>query len=155
MTTFIGQALLSPKLQFPRSNAPRRVKRVQKYIGDEPFMLTYGDGVSDVDLNALLNQHHSSGASQGSLPVKFPYFSPFLCPNAPRHTAAIPHFFQLWGEPTVHPDFVKFLQWAYETGMRKYFCTNGMRLEQLTPHISSNFTLSRWVSMHCQKPGCL
>ena len=38
-----------------------RVKRVQKYIGDEPFMLTYGDGVSDVDLNALLNQHHSSG----------------------------------------------------------------------------------------------
>ena len=38
-----------------------RVKRVQKYIGDEPFMLTYGDGVSDVDLNALLEQHRASG----------------------------------------------------------------------------------------------
>ena len=38
-----------------------RVKRVRDYIGDEPFLLTYGDGVSDVDLNALLNQHHSSG----------------------------------------------------------------------------------------------
>lgn len=38
-----------------------------------------------------------------------------------------------WGEPTVHPDFVEFLRWAYESGMRKYFCTNGMRLEQLTP----------------------
>ncbi|MCI9187542.1 MAG: glucose-1-phosphate cytidylyltransferase, partial [Oscillospiraceae bacterium] len=38
-----------------------RVKRVQKYIGSEPFMLTYGDGVSNVDLNALLNQHRSSG----------------------------------------------------------------------------------------------
>ena len=38
-----------------------RVKRVQKYIGDEPFMLTYGDGVSDVDLNALLAQHRASG----------------------------------------------------------------------------------------------
>ena len=38
-----------------------RVKRVRKYIGNEPFMLTYGDGVSDVDLNALLNQHKSSG----------------------------------------------------------------------------------------------
>ena len=38
-----------------------RVKRVQKYIGDEPFMLTYGDGVSDVDLNALLAQHRTSG----------------------------------------------------------------------------------------------
>lgn len=38
-----------------------RVKRVQKYIGDEPFMLTYGDGVSTVDLNALLAQHRVSG----------------------------------------------------------------------------------------------
>ena len=38
-----------------------RVKRVQKYIGDEPFMLTYGDGVSNVDLNTLLAQHRSSG----------------------------------------------------------------------------------------------
>ena len=37
-----------------------RVKRVQKYIGNEPFMLTYGDGVSNVDLNALLNQHQAS-----------------------------------------------------------------------------------------------
>ena len=38
-----------------------RVKRVQKYIGDEPFLLTYGDGVSDVDLNALIRQHQESG----------------------------------------------------------------------------------------------
>lgn len=37
-----------------------RVKRIQKYIGDEPFMLTYGDGVSDVDLNLLLAQHRAS-----------------------------------------------------------------------------------------------
>ena len=38
-----------------------RVKRVQKYIGDEPFMLTYGDGVGDIDLDALLAQHQASG----------------------------------------------------------------------------------------------
>ncbi len=38
-----------------------RIKRVQKYIGDEPFLLTYGDGVSDVDLNAVLERHRSSG----------------------------------------------------------------------------------------------
>ena len=38
-----------------------RVKRVQKYIGDESFMLTYGDGVGDIDLNALLAQHQASG----------------------------------------------------------------------------------------------
>ena len=38
-----------------------RVKRVEEYIGSEPFLLTYGDGVSDVDLNALLEQHRHSG----------------------------------------------------------------------------------------------
>lgn len=38
-----------------------RIKRVQKYIGDETFMLTYGDGVSDVDLDALIRQHQESG----------------------------------------------------------------------------------------------
>ncbi|MBQ7519201.1 MAG: glucose-1-phosphate cytidylyltransferase [Clostridia bacterium] len=37
-----------------------RVKRVQQYVGNETFLLTYGDGVSDVDLNALLAQHRAS-----------------------------------------------------------------------------------------------
>lgn len=38
-----------------------RVKRVQKYVGNEPFMLTYGDGVSDVDLGKLLAFHRAHG----------------------------------------------------------------------------------------------
>ena len=38
-----------------------RVKRIQKYIGDETFMLTYGDGLCTVDLNALLSFHRSHG----------------------------------------------------------------------------------------------
>lgn len=38
-----------------------RVKRVQKYIGNEPFMLTYGDGVCNVDLNALKAFHEEHG----------------------------------------------------------------------------------------------
>ena len=38
-----------------------RVKRIQEYIGDEPFMLTYGDGVSDVDINKLVAFHKSHG----------------------------------------------------------------------------------------------
>lgn len=38
-----------------------RVKRVQAYVGDEPFFLTYGDGVSDVDLDALQAFHRGSG----------------------------------------------------------------------------------------------
>ena len=38
-----------------------RVKRIRPYTGDEPFMLTYGDGVSTVDLTALLKFHRSHG----------------------------------------------------------------------------------------------
>jgi glucose-1-phosphate cytidylyltransferase len=37
-----------------------RIKRVQSYIGDEPFMLTYGDGVSNVDINKLIESHKIS-----------------------------------------------------------------------------------------------
>lgn len=38
-----------------------RIKRVKEYIGDEPFMLTYGDGVSNVDINQLLSFHKTNG----------------------------------------------------------------------------------------------
>lgn len=38
-----------------------RVKRVKDYIGDEPFFLTYGDGVSDVNIDELLKYHQSHG----------------------------------------------------------------------------------------------
>lgn len=38
-----------------------RIKKAQQYIGNEPFMLTYGDGVSDVDINALIKTHKAHG----------------------------------------------------------------------------------------------
>ena len=38
-----------------------RVKRIQPYIGDEPIMLTYGDGVCNVDLKGLVEFHKSHG----------------------------------------------------------------------------------------------
>ena len=38
-----------------------RIKRAQKYIGNERFMLTYGDGVGDVSIPALINCHEKSG----------------------------------------------------------------------------------------------
>lgn len=38
-----------------------RIKRVQEYVGDEPFFMTYGDGVCDVDINKLLEFHLSHG----------------------------------------------------------------------------------------------
>ena len=38
-----------------------RVRRIRDYIGDETFMLTYGDGVSDVNIEKLLEFHKSHG----------------------------------------------------------------------------------------------
>jgi glucose-1-phosphate cytidylyltransferase len=38
-----------------------RIKRLAKYIGDEEFMLTYGDGVADIDIPALLAEHKRNG----------------------------------------------------------------------------------------------
>lgn len=38
-----------------------RIKRVQKYIGNEPFLLTYGDGVSNVNIDKLVEFHQSHG----------------------------------------------------------------------------------------------
>jgi glucose-1-phosphate cytidylyltransferase len=38
-----------------------RLRRVLPYVGNEPFMLTYGDGVCDVDIDALLSFHQQSG----------------------------------------------------------------------------------------------
>ena len=38
-----------------------RIKRVQEYIGNETFMMTYGDGVCDVNIDKLLDFHRSHG----------------------------------------------------------------------------------------------
>lgn len=38
-----------------------RVRRVRKFVGDEPFLVTYGDGVADIDLDALLAFHRGHG----------------------------------------------------------------------------------------------
>lgn len=38
-----------------------RVKKVKDYIGNEPFMLTYGDGVCDININDLVEYHKKHG----------------------------------------------------------------------------------------------
>lgn len=38
-----------------------RIKRIQKYIGNESFFMTYGDGVCDVDIQKLLSFHRAGG----------------------------------------------------------------------------------------------
>jgi glucose-1-phosphate cytidylyltransferase len=38
-----------------------RIKKAQKIVGDEPFLLTYGDGVGDINIDELLKFHNSHG----------------------------------------------------------------------------------------------
>jgi glucose-1-phosphate cytidylyltransferase len=43
------------------TNTGGRIKRLEPWLKDDTFMVTYGDGVSDVDLKDLLRFHHSHG----------------------------------------------------------------------------------------------
>ena len=47
-----------------------RIKRVQEYVGNEPFFMTYGDGVCDVDINKLLDFHKQHGKKATLTAVK-------------------------------------------------------------------------------------
>ncbi len=38
-----------------------RIKRIQSFVGNEPFMMTYGDGVSDINIQKLVEFHQSHG----------------------------------------------------------------------------------------------
>jgi len=38
-----------------------RIKRAQKFVGDEPFLLTYGDGVADINITELIRFHKEHG----------------------------------------------------------------------------------------------
>ena len=54
------------------TNTAGRLKRIQKYIQDETFMLTYGDGVSDVDLTSLFEFHKNHGRLATLTSVQIP-----------------------------------------------------------------------------------
>ncbi len=54
------------------TNTAGRLKRVEKYLNGEPFMLTYGDGVSNVNLDELLRFHQNSGKLVTLTSVKIP-----------------------------------------------------------------------------------
>ena len=45
----------------PETMTGGRLKRVRRYVEDDTFLMTYGDGLSDIDIRALLAFHHSHG----------------------------------------------------------------------------------------------
>ena len=62
-------ALKSPKFDWKVTVADTglhtqtggRLLRAKEYIGDEPFLLTYGDAVGNIDINAVVKSHKKSG----------------------------------------------------------------------------------------------
>ena len=59
-----------------------RISQIKKYVGDEDFMLTYGDGVGDIDLDELVKFHKSHGKILTVTGVRPPgRFGEVLCEN--------------------------------------------------------------------------
>ena len=47
-----------------------RIKRIREYVGDEPFLMTYGDAVCDVDISRLVDFHRAHGKTATLTAVK-------------------------------------------------------------------------------------
>jgi glucose-1-phosphate cytidylyltransferase len=54
------------------TNTAGRLQRIQKYLNDESFMLTYGDGVSNINIEDLIKFHKKSGKLVTLTSVKTP-----------------------------------------------------------------------------------
>jgi glucose-1-phosphate cytidylyltransferase len=54
------------------TNTGGRIKRLEPYLQDGPFMATYGDGVSNVDLEQLVRFHHAQGRTATITAVRPP-----------------------------------------------------------------------------------
>ena len=54
------------------TNTAGRIQQIKKYVGEETFMLTYGDGVADVNIKELLNFHESHGKLATLTSVQLP-----------------------------------------------------------------------------------
>ena len=92
-----------------------RLKRLKKYIGNETFMLTYGDGLSDINLRQLLKFHKKSNklvtitavrpsARFGALKLKGQYVSYF------KEKSKLDEGWINGGFFVMEPEFLKFIK---------------------------------------------
>ena len=61
-----------------------RLKKVAEYISEDTFMLTYGDGVADININGLLRFHRSHGKKATITAVRMPRFGVLQIENDGR-----------------------------------------------------------------------
>jgi glucose-1-phosphate cytidylyltransferase len=55
-----------------KTNTAGRIKKIKKYVGDQTFMLTYGDGVADINIKALIDFHKKSGKHATLTSIQLP-----------------------------------------------------------------------------------
>jgi glucose-1-phosphate cytidylyltransferase len=55
-----------------KTNTAGRIKRIQQHVDGKTFMLTYGDGVGDVDIEKLIEFHHAHGKLATLTTVQIP-----------------------------------------------------------------------------------
>ena len=73
-----------------------RIKRIARYLDDEPFFLTYGDGVSNVDIAKELEFHKS----HGKLATMTAVFLAILCQSLPSHILCLVRMMLWYGRAT-------------------------------------------------------
>ncbi|MBF0238679.1 MAG: glucose-1-phosphate cytidylyltransferase [SAR324 cluster bacterium] len=91
-----------------------RLKRLKEYLGNETFMLTYGDGVADVDLKQLLAFHQSHGkiATMTAVHPKARYGELEIQDGIVREFKEKPQFKQSWingGFMVMEPAFLELI----------------------------------------------
>jgi len=92
-----------------------RLKRMHKFVGDEPFLLTYGDGVADIDLDSLISFHKNHGKMITMTAVRPPARFGELELNGEqvKHFEEKPQMHDGWingGYFVVEPDFFNFIE---------------------------------------------
>ncbi len=83
------------------SETGERLKRLKPYISDEEFMLTYGDGVADIDIGKLVAFHRSQGTI-GTITGAHPY-SKYGFVNINTDRSLVTNFHE---KPLMHDDYV-------------------------------------------------
>jgi glucose-1-phosphate cytidylyltransferase len=96
-----------------------RVRMSMSLVGDETFMMTYGDGVSNVDLNRLVEFHRSHGKLATMTVVRPPSHFGRMHLNGDR----VVEFVE---KPTHHDDWVNGGFFVLEPGVRDYLTEGGV-----------------------------
>jgi glucose-1-phosphate cytidylyltransferase len=130
-----------------------RIKRIQKYVGNERFLLTYGDAVTDLDIAETIKAHEQSKATL-SLTAYKPV-GKFGMLDIDPENGQVKSFLE---KPDGDGNWINAGFFVCEPEVFEYICRHYFQTFQgafPSFHIPFNSRLSRKISMGFQKPLCL